>query len=347
MLQRSGIALVLAFLFGFTFLASSSGQAWAAGVELVLPPDQQAYIEDGTTMIPMRAIFERLGAQVQYVSGLPSGDYVRATKGSTTIYLWIGTMDAKLECGYACSKLIRLPKPAVIRDGRTYVPLRFVSESFNAQVSWDAATWTITITQPNENDTFFVRVPKTATQTQAQDQEKAKAAFTQDPKEYFPLEPGRSWTYRVGGRVTVTRTVIKVEGDRVTVRWTGPGGSMDYTYSVSESSIALVDFGGQRTYEPVLKGPLQVGTVWQDSMGLVHEITSVDRTITSNAGALKGVTWANVIEVTVKLSDTTFKRYYAPGVGLVAHIEDSSLIEVLLEYRVPETTSVGSEEGAA
>ena len=38
-----------------------------------------------------------------------------------------------------------LDAPPVIRNGRTFVPLRFISEVFGAEVSWDQVTRTVTV----------------------------------------------------------------------------------------------------------------------------------------------------------------------------------------------------------
>ncbi|MFO7655431.1 MAG: copper amine oxidase N-terminal domain-containing protein, partial [Bacteroidales bacterium] len=42
-------------------------------------------------------------------------------------------------------KKILLDAPPQIRQGRTFVPIRFISEAFGAIVEWDAATRTVTV----------------------------------------------------------------------------------------------------------------------------------------------------------------------------------------------------------
>jgi len=59
----------------------------------------------------------------------------------TTIKLQIGSKNAYID---GVKKLLDVPP--IILDGRTLVPIRFVSEGIGAQVDWDAASKTITIT---------------------------------------------------------------------------------------------------------------------------------------------------------------------------------------------------------
>ena len=68
---------------------------------------------------------------------------VTATKGETVIYLTIG--DKRVRVG---SQVVTLDVPGRIVNGRTLVPLRFVSESLGAQVHWDGATRVVTVKTP-------------------------------------------------------------------------------------------------------------------------------------------------------------------------------------------------------
>lgn len=97
------------------------------------------YIKDGCTLVPMRRVFEILGANVSWNEAERS---VTATKGNTEIKLYIGSQIA-----YKNGQAIQLEVPAEIMasTGRTMVPLRFVSEALGATVNWLASTRTITI----------------------------------------------------------------------------------------------------------------------------------------------------------------------------------------------------------
>lgn len=93
--------------------------------------DTQPIIENGRTLVPLRATFEALGADVQW-----NGDTqtVTATKGSTEIKLVIGGQALK------DGQPVNLEVPAKIIDGRTMVPLRFVGEALGCQVGWDGVS---------------------------------------------------------------------------------------------------------------------------------------------------------------------------------------------------------------
>lgn len=95
----------------------------------------------GTTMVPFRAIFEKMGAKVEYDD---ASKVVTATRDSTTIKLTIGSTTASVN-GSDRS----LPEAPAIKDGRTLIPLRFVSEAMGAEVKFDAATTAISIVDNN------------------------------------------------------------------------------------------------------------------------------------------------------------------------------------------------------
>lgn len=98
--------------------------------------DTSPTIENGRILAPLRAIFEALGADVQWDG---STQTVMATKDSTEIQLIIGGQ------AYKNDQQVDLDVPAKIINDRIMVPLRFVSDSFGCQVSWDEATKTVTI----------------------------------------------------------------------------------------------------------------------------------------------------------------------------------------------------------
>ncbi|MCL6479962.1 MAG: hypothetical protein K6T65_16465 [Peptococcaceae bacterium] len=91
--------------------------------------DTPPVIESGTTLVPLRQIFESLGASVSWDAATKK---IVAGKDSAVITLSIGSVEA-----FVNDKKITLNVPPKIVDGRTLVPLRFISESFGAQVDWD------------------------------------------------------------------------------------------------------------------------------------------------------------------------------------------------------------------
>jgi len=94
------------------------------------------------TMVPMRKIFEALGATVEW-----HGDTQRivATKEDTVIQLEIGST-IMIKNGEG----ITLDVPSQIVDSRTLVPVRAVAESFEAEVTWDQDTQTVIIVKEDK-----------------------------------------------------------------------------------------------------------------------------------------------------------------------------------------------------
>jgi len=103
-----------------------------------LVTDVPPVIVDGRTLVPLRAIFEALGAEVSWDADTQT---VTGTRGNITIELQIGSQIAKVG-----SATVTLDVPAAIIDNRTFVPARFVAESMGASVNWDEASRTVLIT---------------------------------------------------------------------------------------------------------------------------------------------------------------------------------------------------------
>lgn len=84
---------------------------------------------ESRVLVPMRAIFEELGATVKWDG---STKRVTAVKGETTIELGMNEMWATVN-----GEHIPLDVHTQINDGITVVPLRFVGETLGAKVGWD------------------------------------------------------------------------------------------------------------------------------------------------------------------------------------------------------------------
>ncbi len=86
--------------------------------------------EGGRVLVPLRGVLEALGATVGFDN---STSTVRAQRGATTIALRLGSTQA-----YVNGQLRNLDVPARTIDGRTVVPLRFMSEALGATVQYNA-----------------------------------------------------------------------------------------------------------------------------------------------------------------------------------------------------------------
>ena len=122
-----------------TLLAVTTLPAWALSVTVNgtaatfnPPPIEKA----GRVFVPLRGVFERLGASVVYAGGV-----INATGNNRTIGLKIGSTAATVN---GQSKTVDVA-PFII-GASTYVPLRFVSEALGAGVNYDSANQVVALT---------------------------------------------------------------------------------------------------------------------------------------------------------------------------------------------------------
>lgn len=112
-----------------------------AGAQTVIVNGRQLYLNPGPieragrVFVPLRSIFESLGASVVYQAGT-----INATKGQTTVSLTIGSPHA-----YVNGQPQTVDVAPFIVGATTYVPLRFVAQSLGAVVNYDNATNVVTI----------------------------------------------------------------------------------------------------------------------------------------------------------------------------------------------------------
>ena len=99
--------------------------------------DQEPIIDNGRVMVPLRAIFEAMGAEVEWED---STQTVIANKDEKTVKLTVGDMKI-----YVSDSIKQLDVPAKLVNGRVLIPVRAVSEAFDCSVNWDDNTRTVII----------------------------------------------------------------------------------------------------------------------------------------------------------------------------------------------------------
>lgn len=115
------------FLLAITILINGQPQQFPQ------PPIEQA----GRVFVPLRGIFEQLGASVVYQNGV-----INATGRGRTVSLTIGSTQATVN-----GQPTTLDSPPFIEGGgTTLVPLRFVATALGANVQWNDNTSTVIIT---------------------------------------------------------------------------------------------------------------------------------------------------------------------------------------------------------
>lgn len=106
--------------------------------------DQKPLIFNGRVILPIRAVCERIGAEVDWNAATQTST---VKKGEIQLELVIGSkVMHKINANQPPQRLALDTAPLVIH-GRTLLPLRAVVEALGYTLSWDAAKWLVTIVE--------------------------------------------------------------------------------------------------------------------------------------------------------------------------------------------------------
>ncbi|SYX84768.1 stalk domain-containing protein [Paenibacillus alvei] len=94
-------------------------------------------IENGTTLVPFRTIFEELGLNVGWN---PTTNTVIGKNDEVSIQLKIGNKETTVN-----GKVITLAVAPKVVENTTFIPLRFVAEASGAKITWNDETYQIYI----------------------------------------------------------------------------------------------------------------------------------------------------------------------------------------------------------
>lgn len=124
-------------------LSAATAFAYTDGITVLVDSepvefDVEPMIENDRVLVPLRAIFEALGAGVEWDGG---NQTVTSVKDDITVTLTIGS-----DTLYKNDEAITLDAAACIVDDRTLVPTRAAAEAFGCDVQWDGETKTVIIT---------------------------------------------------------------------------------------------------------------------------------------------------------------------------------------------------------
>lgn len=147
--------------------APASPTVYIDGVKLSFA-SQQPVVQKGRTLVPMRAIFEALGATIKYDGKTGK---VTATKKDTSYATFIGDKTVTLTLGStkahvkavpsedweenAVDKDVILDVPAQTVNGSTMVPLAFIGQALDCHVKWDGAKNRVTIYKPQVKEYWY------------------------------------------------------------------------------------------------------------------------------------------------------------------------------------------------
>ncbi|NLI59291.1 MAG: copper amine oxidase N-terminal domain-containing protein [Clostridium sp.] len=108
-------------------------------------PDAEPFIDDnGRTQVPVRFVSEALGAEVSWEGSIKT---VTISQRDKEIKIVIGKKDYTIN-----GEKNLMDTEALLKEDRTFVPIRFVSEGLGARVEWDSAVRTVYIDTREKGD---------------------------------------------------------------------------------------------------------------------------------------------------------------------------------------------------
>ncbi|SMF32289.1 Copper amine oxidase N-terminal domain-containing protein [Paenibacillus barengoltzii] len=207
------------------------------------------FMENGRVQVPLRGVGEALGAKVEFNGAQKK---VKYTKGDKSIELTIGSKQALVD-----GQSVAMDTAAKAIKGRTYVPLRFVSENLGESVSWDQVAnwvWIGSKEIPNIED---IEVTTTSLDSYNKwlskgiiDKKKGVRIFSVDD---LPLKIGGRIVYDVWKVTDGSNTGIRVrtsEGDPAIFYLTG-NSYRKYRTDIEALKIKNLDGTITRTYQIV------------------------------------------------------------------------------------------------
>lgn len=151
--MKKKITLLLStLLLACSFLTVQPAQAQDITVTIdgeQLQTDQTPIIYNSRTLVPLRSIFEALGAEVNWYQAYGS---ISCYRNDASLSLTVNDHYA-----YINGSQVYIDQPPIIVNNRTLVPVRVVSEALGATVVWDNDNRAVIITS-NDSYTGVMRI---------------------------------------------------------------------------------------------------------------------------------------------------------------------------------------------
>ncbi len=142
------ISILLLIVTGLTVFANDI--TVKVGSEIVIFSEQNPIIKNGRTLIPIRGVFEKMGATVLWDDAEKK---VTVEDENNVIVITIGSNEMQKN-----NEIIYLDVPAEIENGRTLLPVRAISEALGWEVFWGGLTRTVSLYETaadNPHDTIL------------------------------------------------------------------------------------------------------------------------------------------------------------------------------------------------
>ncbi|HOV80118.1 MAG TPA: stalk domain-containing protein [Bacillota bacterium] len=107
--------------------------------------DAAPFIENGRTLVPVRYLALSLGVPEDKIIWSPSAQTVTLIKNNMNIVMTVGG-----NIIYVNDQSKEIDAVPMLKDGRTYLPARFVAEAFGYEVGWDSDRQAVLIGPPGQ-----------------------------------------------------------------------------------------------------------------------------------------------------------------------------------------------------
>ncbi len=155
-------------------------------LECEIPP----FIQNGRTMVPMRKIFEALGASVEWI---PDEQLIYAKKGYNYIIMQINSFRMTKN-----NYIQTLDTAPVIVDGTTFVPVRAVSQSLNSFVQWDEKSRSVIISDTEKKVIVYAPDGRSKTIDEVELEDYKSVGWYEEPVTYMYAIDGRKEVVALG-----------------------------------------------------------------------------------------------------------------------------------------------------
>lgn len=193
-LLAAGTAVVLTLSLSAPALAAeTNGIAVQLDGANVVFTDAVPEVLNQRTFLPFRAVFEAMGAKVDW-----SGNTVTAVRGDTKVTMTAGSTSATVQEGES-SRTVTMDVAPYQKNNRTYVPVRFAAEAFGCNVGWDQASQTVLILDPENligDATFEIMNAAMAGQEKPTSNQEMEGDFT------IRMDMGEDGKYDMTGTVS-------------------------------------------------------------------------------------------------------------------------------------------------
>jgi len=146
------VVLISVLALGSLSAHAAKGSIFIDGVKL---EGASPVLISGRNMVPMRVIFEKIGASVKWDGEAKA---VTAVKDGKTVVLTVGSTSATIDGATSA-----IDSPPAIIDGKVYVPLRFSAAAFDGSVKYDNASGNVNISMSVSAPSETVTQPETPT----------------------------------------------------------------------------------------------------------------------------------------------------------------------------------------